>query len=211
MPTLHRAAAAQASTPGLYAYLMAYAPRGAVGEFDAHVVASILAAAALDGAPMEGSGLSRADLTILIQTLFDGADADLVCEGAEVELDEEAAMVRDLLLENRAEGGELCRSLATMIARRAMEPNHLWEDLGLRERVELSRMLIRHFTPLASRNTRNMRWKRFFYRCLCEADGFVLCTTPVCAQCSDFDLCFGEESGESRMAEQRRKATLTGH
>ena len=91
-----------------------------------------------------------------------------------------------------------------MVARRAMEPNHLWEDLGLRERPELSRLLTRHFAPLAVRNTGNMRWKRFFYRMLCEDDGFVMCTTPVCTQCNDFDLCFGEENGESRMAERRR-------
>jgi nitrogen fixation protein NifQ len=92
-----------------------------------------------------------------------------------------------------------------MVARRAMEPNHLWEDLGLRERAELSRLLMHHFAPLAARNTGNMRWKRFFYRMLCEDDGFVMCTTPVCTQCNDFDLCFGEESGESRMAERRRE------
>jgi nitrogen fixation protein NifQ len=53
-----------------------------------------------------------------------------------------------------------------------------------------------------------MRWKRFFYRMLCEDDGFVMCTTPVCTQCKDFDLCFGEESGESRMAARRREFLL---
>jgi nitrogen fixation protein NifQ len=35
-----------------------------------------------------------------------------------------------------------------------------------------------------------------------------MCTTPVCTRCSDFDLCFGEESGESRLAAQRRNAAL---
>jgi nitrogen fixation protein NifQ len=210
MPTLQQAAAAQASAPGIYSYLMAYAPDGADAGFDAHVVASILAAAALDGAPMEGCGLSRIDLTSLVETLFHGAEAELVCWGAEAALDEEAAMVLDLLLAHRTDGGALGRSLAAMIARRAMEPNHLWEDLGLPERGELSRMLMRHFTPLASRNTRNMRWKRFFYRSLCEAEGFVLCTTPVCSQCADFALCFGEETSESRMAEQRREAMRRG-
>jgi nitrogen fixation protein NifQ len=91
-----------------------------------------------------------------------------------------------------------------MIARRAVEPNHLWEDLGLRNRAELSRLLVRHFASLAAQNTRNMRWKRFFYRMLCEADGMVLCTTPVCRDCADFEHCFGEETGESRLARTRR-------
>ena len=67
---------------------------------------------------------------------------------------------------------------------------------------------MRHFAPLASRNTKNMRWKRFFYRSLCEDDGLVMCTTPVCTQCNDFNLCFGDESGESRMAERRRDVLL---
>jgi len=113
-------------------------------------------------------------------------------------------MVRDLLLGTRSTAGNIGRWLAAMVARRALEPNHLWEDLGLRDRSELSRLLARHFAPLAARNTKNMRWKRFFYRMLCEDDGLVMCTTPVCTQCNDFALCFGDESGESRMAERRR-------
>ena len=94
--------------------------------------------------------------------------------------------------------------LAAIVARRALEPNHLWEDLGLRARAELTRLLERHFAPLAAKNTRNMRWKRFFYRTLCEDDGFVLCATPTCTGCGDFETCFGEETGESRLARIRR-------
>jgi nitrogen fixation protein NifQ len=114
----------------------------------------------------------------------------------------------DLLLAHRSSEGDAGHWLAKMIARRSMEPNHLWEDLGLRDRSELTRLLVRHFGPLAVRNTRNMRWKRFFYRMLCEDDGLVMCSTPVCTNCNDFSLCFGEESGESRMAERRREASL---
>jgi nitrogen fixation protein NifQ len=117
-------------------------------------------------------------------------------------------MVRDLLLAQRSSEGHAGRWLAAMIARRAMEPNHLWEDLGLRDRSELSRLLARHFGPLAARNTRNMRWKRFFYRMLCEDDGLVMCSTPVCTNCNDFNVCFGDESGESRMADRRREVSL---
>ena len=32
-----------------------------------------------------------------------------------------------------------------------------------------------------------------------------MCSTPVCSRCGDFDVCFGDESGESRLAYQRRK------
>jgi nitrogen fixation protein NifQ len=89
-----------------------------------------------------------------------------------------------------------------------MEPNHLWEDLGLRDREELTRLLDRHFGPIACKNTKNMKWKRFFYRSMCEDDGFVMCSTPVCTQCADFHRCYGDESGESRLAQRRRDAAL---
>ena len=180
-------------------------------SFDRHVLASILAAAAMEGdAVAERAGLAADELTALVAEYFPCADDKLAswCAPADRAEDDEVAMVRDLLLAQRSSDGDIGRWLAAMIARRAMEPNHLWEDLGLRERSELSRMLTRHFAPLAARNTRNMRWKRFFYRMLCEDDGFVMCTTPVCTQCNDFDLCFGEEGGESRMAERRREFLL---
>ncbi|WP_249139960.1 nitrogen fixation protein NifQ [Bradyrhizobium japonicum] len=177
-------------------------------DFDRHVLASILAAAAMDGGPLaERAGLSEQELNDLLARNFPSAlvRAFAWMPRSVSESDDDAIMVRDLLLAQRSTDGDVGRWLAAMVARRAMEPNHLWEDLGLRERSELSRLLMRHFAPLASRNTKNMRWKRFFYRMLCEDDGFVMCTTPVCTQCNDFDLCFGEESGESRMAERRRE------
>jgi nitrogen fixation protein NifQ len=177
-------------------------------DFDRHVLASILSAAAMDGGPLaERVGVAEQELNELITHNFPSAGlrAFAWAPRPSPAADDETIMVRDLLLAQRSTEGELGGWLAEMVARRAMEPNHLWEDIGLRELSELSRLLTRHFAPLATRNTKNMRWKRFFYRMLCEDDGFVMCTTPVCTQCNDFDLCFGEESGESRMAERRRE------
>ncbi|MDH6263309.1 nitrogen fixation protein NifQ [Bradyrhizobium sp. BR13661] len=195
-----------------YRLLMGYPPAEAdIGEdmaFDRHVLASILAAASMDGGQIaERAGLTEQEFNDLLAGYFPAATVRAFAwmPKSAVEADDETIMVRDLLRGQRSTDGEVGHWLAAMIARRAMEPNHLWEDLGLRERPELSRLLTRHFAPLAGRNTKNMRWKRFFYRMLCEDDGFVMCTTPVCTQCNDFDLCFGEESGESRMAERRRE------
>jgi nitrogen fixation protein NifQ len=180
-------------------------------DFDAHVFACLLAVAAMEeGMLGERLGLCGEDLTALVERWFPHVRSLSACQvrGTDNE-DDELVMVRDLLLAHRSTTGDDGRWLAAMVARRAMEPNHLWEDLGLRDRSELSRLLARHFAPLAARNTKNMRWKRFFYRTLCEADGVALCTTPVCTSCSDFDLCFGEESGESRLAYSRREFALT--
>jgi nitrogen fixation protein NifQ len=180
-------------------------------SFDRHVLASILAAAAMeDGAVAERAGLANDDLIKLIEQQFPAATevAESWCAHAEKPEDDETAMVRDLLLANRSSDSDISRWLSAMVARRAMEPNHLWEDLGLRDREELTRLLDRHFAPIACKNTKNMKWKRFFYRSMCEDDGFVMCSTPVCTQCADFHRCYGDESGESRLAQRRRDAAL---
>lgn len=182
-------------------------------EFDTHVMASMIAIAAAQGSAVHTYlGLSLADFRSLVERQFPGA-SDMFCacevDRSSVE-DDEVAMVRSLLTAHRSFDTDESRWLAAMIARRAVEPNHLWEDLGLRNRTELSRLLGRHFTSLAEKNVRNMRWKRFFYRTLCEADGMVLCSTPVCTDCADFDLCFGEENGESRLARSRRDGPAGG-
>jgi nitrogen fixation protein NifQ len=199
----------------VYRRLTGQEPADAVTErdeaFDAHVLASILAVASVEkGSVAERVGLAADELARLIEHWFPLA-RDLIaswCRRNDAAEDDETTMVRDLLLAQCSTEGDTGRWLAAMVARRAVEPNHLWEDLGLRDRGELSRLLTRHFAPLAARNIKNMRWKRFFYRMLCEDDGFVMCSTPVCTQCADFELCFGEESGESRMANRRRMLAL---
>lgn len=180
-------------------------------DFDRHVLASLLAVGASeDGALASRVGLGDRELTELVERWFPHASALLAEQLANTREpdDDEVVMVRDLLLAHRSTPSDESRWLAFMVARRAMEPNHLWENLGLRNRGELSRMLSRHFAPLAVRNTRNMKWKRFFYRTLCESDGLVMCSTPVCSACGDFDLCFGREDGESRLAYVRRRLAL---
>lgn len=180
-------------------------------SFDRHVLASILAAGVMEGGLLfEKVGLSSDELAELLEQEFPAAriKGDDLPLGSKRDDNDEVAMVRDLLLAQRSTEGDTGRWLAAMIARRVMEPNHLWADLGLRDRCELSRVLKRHFAPLARRNVNNMRWKRFFYRTLCEDEGLILCTTPVCTECKDFDHCFGDESGESRMAERRRDGLL---
>lgn len=176
-------------------------------SFDRHILACILALAATERGPLAAQvGLSGVELEALVARCFpssrlatsnesDAADA--------VDFDE-IEIVRDLLLSNRSSVGECGRWLAAMVARRAMEPNHLWEDLGLRDRSELTRLIERHFAPLARRNDKNMRWKRFIYRVMCENDGFVMCSTPVCTNCADYNLCYGEETGTSRVAGAQR-------
>lgn len=87
----------------------------------------------------------------------------------------------------------LARALAAILARRAMEPNHLWEDLGLTARPRLTALIGRHFPRLVALNDANMRWKKFFYRQICADAAFSLCLAPTCDACSEYADCFAPE------------------
>jgi len=176
--------------------------------FDRHVLACILAMAwseMMGGDIAAHLGLTPTELEHLLKLYFPLAIRLMSRHrpSARRGSNDEAEMIAQLLAEHAAPTS-VAPWLTKLVARRALEANHLWEDLGLRDRRELTRLLMRHFGTLAARNTRNMRWKRFFYRSLCENDGLVMCTAPVCTACADFDLCFGEETGESQMARARR-------
>jgi nitrogen fixation protein NifQ len=115
---------------------------------------------------------------------------------------EEQLWVRDLLERNHS-NGDASMWLAAIIARRALEAAHLWEDLGLPDRLTLRLVMERHFAPLAARN-KNMRWKRFLYRCLCEEEGMNHCTSPTCSECSEVGVCFEPDSAEAMFAIAKR-------
>jgi nitrogen fixation protein NifQ len=186
------------------------APAEGETGFDAHVVASILAigladAEALRGPAAAAIGLEGEEIAGLGVSLLPAGRsllASLRGQSAGVPSDDELCL-RDLLRQRSTQGSPFERQLADMVARRCLRPNHLWQDLGLRDRGELSRLMLSHFRPLAERNHRDMKWKKFFYRTICRDEGFLLCTSPVCSECSDFANCFGEESGESLLAHLR--------
>ena len=52
----------------------------------------------------------------------------------------------------------------------------------------------RHFPRLAALNSRDMKWKKFFYRLLCDRAGIPICKSPNCADCCDYAFCFGPET-----------------
>jgi nitrogen fixation protein NifQ len=117
-----------------------------------------------------------------------------------VVFDEEVEQLRELFLRHRADDSRETAWFVSILARRCMSPNHLWQDLGLPSRDHLNRLMRERFPTLAARNAQNMKWKKFFYRCLCELEGFTLCAAPSCAECADYCECFGPEEGLSRIA-----------
>ena len=90
------------------------------------------------------------------------------------------------------------------------------QDLGLADRTELNTLFQRHFPELVRLNRSNMKWKKFFYRQLCEREGIPVCKAPNCAVCADTALCFGPEAGEplsvlSRLSRMERGLSDSQH
>ena len=139
-------------------------------------------------------GLSETCFQKLLAEYFSG----LACpngDGVEtpVAMVDEFDELVELLLEHRASSREQEGWLAYAIASAAMGENHLWQDMGLPSRKVLSELMQTHFPTLAARNTGDMKWKKFFYRQLCERAGIPICKSPHCADCCDFRACFGPE------------------
>ncbi len=83
--------------------------------------------------------------------------------------------------------------LISILVAACLGSDHLWQDLGLWSRSALSALLNHNFPELAACNSRDMKWKKFLYKQLCEAEGLYVCRAPSCEVCKDYVLCFGPE------------------
>lgn len=83
---------------------------------------------------------------------------------------------------------------ATIMATACLGENHLWQDLGFWSRDDLNLFIQTHFPLLATMNARNMKWKKFLYRQLCEQEEIYICRSPSCEQCVDYSYCFSGDN-----------------
>jgi nitrogen fixation protein NifQ len=93
---------------------------------------------------------------------------------------------------SRPDTPEMVWMIAIIVAG-CLGSDHLWQDLGLWSRAQLSAMLRYNFPELAAKNDKDMKWKKFLYKQLCEAEGLYLCRAPSCDVCIDYSKCFGSE------------------
>lgn len=111
--------------------------------------------------------------------------------------DDEVADLVALLLEHAdAAAGppaEIER-VALTVAVASLGDNHLWQDLQLASRAELSALMRRWFPALVALNHGDMKWKKFLYRELCRRAEILICKAPSCEVCSDRRVCFGPET-----------------
>jgi len=200
----------------IYALLIECHAASGCDAFDGHILACIFAAGAMETGPgrslTEALGVSGKLLRRSSEQYFPGALVHLKAFGLDGEpaVDAEEQCLRELLGRSRTAAGPLGSLLSILIARRSTRPNHLWQDLGLPNRADLSTLMLRHFAPLAMRNSQDMKWKKFFYRMICRDEGFRLCAAPCCSECGDFENCFGEESGVSLLTHSHLHAEAQG-
>ena len=98
-----------------------------------------------------------------------------------------------LLMEYRAGADPSETWMATIVATAFMGGDHLWQDLGLWSRGDLSQLMARNFPGLTTLNDRDMKWKRFLYKQLCNSAGVYVCRSPSCEVCTDYAKCFEPE------------------
>jgi len=141
-------------------------------------------------------GLSESCFQKLLKEYF----SDLACSNGDSEQSsdydayDEFDEIVALLLDHRVADTEQERWLAHAVASGAMGENHLWQDMGLPSRKVLSELMETHFPTLAAKNVGDMKWKKFFYRQLCQRAGIPICKSPRCADCCDYRVCFGPET-----------------
>lgn len=100
----------------------------------------------------------------------------------------------DMLLADRSDDMPETFWAAHALACGCFGNGHLWHDMGLTGREEVSSLLQRHFTPLFNANTSNMKWKKFFYHRVCERLDIHPCPEPSCAGCDNYVACHGAET-----------------
>lgn len=180
--------------------LMTYAkaPDDGLTQAFAGMILSAARAGALP--PDLALGADRERFVRLVDGYFPGAwealfgddvsAGEAICPGLRTdEIDDLLA----LLLEYRSNEAEHTTWLAQAIAAGCMGGGHLYHDMGLPNRQALSDLLKQNFTALYEKNTGNMKWKKFFYKQLCERAEVNMCRAPSCSVCNDYHGCFGPE------------------
>jgi nitrogen fixation protein NifQ len=187
------AALSSTDTPHHYDSLMAMRWGSPLEETLAQILSSWLRG---DSAMPAWLGLGERRFSALLLRHFPGYPIALfagVGEPIEKRRLDEADDLRRLLMRHRSGRNDSERWMADIVVAGCMGNDHLWQDLGLWNRKALSGLMMDNFEPLARRNDKDMKWKKFLYKQLCETEGIYTCRAPSCEVCADYVVCFGPE------------------
>ena len=173
--------------------LLAFA--GDPANLGTRAIAGVIASGREGRIPALEEGLGARRFSALAEKLFPGADPGQPTPSSSLFPAVEYGDLMRLLLDHRSRKGEETEMVAHAMAIACLGANHLWEDMHLDNRAELSALIRAYFGSLAALNIRDMKWKNFFYRQICAREGFNACRAPRCEECCDQARCFGPEDG----------------
>ncbi|MFA6191279.1 MAG: nitrogen fixation protein NifQ [Sulfurimonas sp.] len=98
---------------------------------------------------------------------------------------EHIKMYEDLknLLVLHASNGYAKNVLAVLVAKKSLEMNHLYQDMGFKSRAEMGKFMMNNFLELAKQKPKDKLWKKFLYE---QIDAIA----PACVSCNDQESCF---------------------
>ena len=140
-------------------------------------------------------GLDKDEFDVMMTDTFPGVELPFPssdCGEGNDRLDEQDDLYQ-LLLANMSADQDDANWMAKIVIAGCMGADHLWQDLGLWSRDDLTRLMEINFPDLAKRNDKNMKWKKFLYKQLCIQEGVYTCRAPSCEVCADYKECFAPE------------------
>ena len=162
-----------------------------------HLLATILASWVTGaGCLPQWLGLCEKNFTQMMAKHFPDYLYPLISTEREIvsdDRDDERKEVLQLLLQHRAGKSETEVWIAAIVTTACQGQDHLWQDLGVWSRQDLSKLFSLNFPSLAAKNDKDMKWKKFIYKQLCITEGIYTCRAPSCEVCADYDNCFGPE------------------
>jgi nitrogen fixation protein NifQ len=174
--------------------LRALAGRSPNGEWLAQILASWCGGL---GALPDHLGLEPSAFRALLEQFFPDADIEgKAPSGRPADLSRmlERQDLIDYLLQRAAQPDSPESAwIAGILVAGCLGEDHLWQDLGLGSRKDLTDLIAYNFPAVAAANAHDMKWKKFLYKQLCEAEGIYVCRAPSCDVCIDYPTCFGPE------------------
>lgn len=168
-----------------------------IGFNNDHVLATMLSSRCVaEGEMPNRLGLELDEYEKLMATHFPLITLPLsfmVPDGDMANRQDEAEELSALFLGHAIDDSQESHWMAKILLAGCMGGNHLWQDMGLWTRKDLSALIQNNFPELAAKNDKDMKWKKFFYKQLCIAEGIYVCRSPSCEVCPDYSDCFSPE------------------
>lgn len=171
--------------------------KASIGFKNDHVIATMLASRCMGEGEMPirlGLGLMEYEKLMAVHFPMVTLPLSFMKNDTEqAERQDEAEELSALLLNHAIDESEETGWMAKILVAGCMGGNHLWQDMGFWSRKDLSKMIQDNFPDLAAKNDKDMKWKKFFYKQLCIAEGIYVCRSPSCEVCPDYNDCFSPE------------------